>query len=258
MLCYLELSLRNYERNFYTFYGNAFGEGSRNINEGGIYWGLKFSPLRRLYFTAYYDRFKFPWLRFRAEAPSEGYEYLIRLNFRPSRDVSMYGQIRQESKERNSDRDDNLQLLSTGTKRNYLLNLDYKPNNIIALKSRLQWSDFGFEGERTNGFAIIQDFNFKINKLKIGTRFALFDADDFENRQFAYEKDVLYAFSIPAYSGVGIRSYILLQYTLNNNLTFWARLARSTRNDVDEIGSGLDKIQANHRTDLKIQVRYKF
>lgn len=253
----ISLVLRNYQRDFHSFYGNSFGESSRNINEKGIYWGLKFSPLRKLFFTAYYDRFKFPWLRFRAEAPSKGYEYLVRLNFRPVSNLSLYGQIRQESKERNSNRDNNLQLLSFGTKRNYLLNLDYQPNDIISIKSRLQWSEFSFEGKRTDGFAIIQDFNFKIGKIKIGTRFALFDVDDFENRQFAYEKDVLYAFSIPAYSGVGIRNYLLFQYRLSNKLTFWARFSRTTRNDLDRIGSGLDEINGNHKTDLKLQVRYK-
>ncbi len=252
----ISLVLRNYDRNFHSFYGNSFGESSRNINEHGIYWGLKISPLKKFDVTAYYDRFKFPWLKFRAEGPSEGYEFLIRLNYSPASNINLFGQIRKESKERNSKSDDNLKTLSTGIKRNYLLNLDYHPNDIISLKSRLQWSEFNFEGVKTGGFAIIQDFNFKIRKIKLGTRFALFDGDDFENRQFAYEKDVLYAFSIPAYSGVGIRNYLLLQYTLNNRLTFWARLSRTTRQDSGEIGSGLDKINGNHKTDLKLQVRY--
>ncbi len=37
----MSVVLRNYERNFHTFYGTAFGENSRNINEKGIYLGLK-------------------------------------------------------------------------------------------------------------------------------------------------------------------------------------------------------------------------
>ena len=252
------LLLRNYQRDFHSFYGNAFGESSRNINESGVYWGIKYRPIRTLSFTAYYDRFRFPWLRFRAEAPSQGYEYLMRLRYHPTRNFSLYAQFREESKDRNSATEQNLQLLSTAVKRNYLINLDYQPNEIISLKSRVQWSDLRFESKKTNGFAIIQDFNFSFGKFRLGTRFALFDTDDFENRQFAYEKDVLYAFSIPAYNGVGIRNYLLIRYNLSEKITFWGKLSRTFRSDVTSIGSGLSEIEANHRTDLRLQARYKF
>ena len=252
------LLLRNYQRDFHSFYGNAFGESSRNINESGVYWGIKYRPIRTLSFTAYYDRFRFPWLRFRAEAPSQGYEYLMRLRYHPTRNFSLYAQFREESKDQNSATEQNLQLLSTAVKRNYLINLDYQPNEIISLKSRVQWSDLRFESKKTNGFAIIQDFNFSFGKFRLGTRFALFDTDDFENRQFAYEKDVLYAFSIPAYNGVGIRNYLLIRYNLSEKITFWGKLSRTFRSDVTSIGSGLSEIEANHRTDLRLQARYKF
>ena len=36
---------------------------------------------------------------------------------------------------------------------------------------------------------------------------ALFDTDDFDNRQYIYEKDVLWAFSIPAY----VCNYVFLR-----------------------------------------------
>ena len=65
----ISMVLRNYQRYFHSIYGNSFGESTRNINESGIYWGLKITPSRKYFFTAYYDKFKFPWLRFRAEAP---------------------------------------------------------------------------------------------------------------------------------------------------------------------------------------------
>lgn len=67
--------VRKYEKDFHTFYGTAFGESTRNINENGIYWGLKFQPFKKLTFSGYYDRFNFPWLRFRADGPSKGNEF---------------------------------------------------------------------------------------------------------------------------------------------------------------------------------------
>ena len=67
---------RSYDRDFHSFRGTAFAEGSRNINERGVYWGIRYTLNRKFFLTAYYDIFRFPWLRFRVNAPSEGNDYL--------------------------------------------------------------------------------------------------------------------------------------------------------------------------------------
>jgi len=249
---------RNYQKDFHSFYGNSFGEGSRNINEQGVYWGIKIAPSRRLFFSAYYDKFRFPWLRFRTEAPSDGYEYLARFNYRPSRTVLLYFQLRQEEKQLTIGPDNkNLNLLETGRKNNYLLNLDYSANRWFNMKSRVQYSNYTLAGDYTEGIALIQDFNFEFWKMKLSTRFALFDTDDFENRQFVYERDVLYAFSIPAYSGQGTRNYVLLQYNHTKKLNFWIRYARFGYRNVESVGSGLDESEGNTRTEIKVQMRIR-
>ncbi|CAN0211714.1 unnamed protein product, partial [Chrysoparadoxa australica] len=56
----LSFSLRNYDKNFHSFYANGFGENSRTINEKGVYWGLKFKPIKKIELTGYYDHFEFP------------------------------------------------------------------------------------------------------------------------------------------------------------------------------------------------------
>ncbi|TAG95371.1 MAG: hypothetical protein EAZ20_00305, partial [Bacteroidetes bacterium] len=66
---------RHYDKNFHTFFGEALREGSRNINEQGVYWGIKYTPNRQWKVAAYYDYFRFPWLRFRVDAPSSGAEW---------------------------------------------------------------------------------------------------------------------------------------------------------------------------------------
>jgi hypothetical protein len=254
----ISIVLRNYHRDFHAFYGNAFGETTRNINERGIYWGAKITPSRKVILTAYYDKFSFPWLKIGVGVPSQGFEYLARLTILPAKNVLVYGQFRQEGKDRDIDSGSNLQLIEQGVKDNYLINLDYKPTSWVDLKSKVQWSRFNFLDLASHGFAIIQDLNFIIGKIKISTRFALFDTDNFDNRQFAYEKDVLYALSIPAYNGVGIRNYFLFQYKVNRKITFWLKVARTTRNDVESIGTGLTEINEDHKTDITFQTRYKF
>src|SRR5690606_41717732 len=89
----------------------------------------------------------------------------------------------------------------------------------------------------TKGYAILQDLNGTWNNFRLSMRFALFDTEDYENRQYIYEKNVLWAFSIPTYYGQGMRYYLLAQYDISNRFTLWARWARTTFTDREEIGS---------------------
>ena len=166
-----------------------------------MYWGLQFQPFKKLVFSGYYDRFNFPWLRFRADGPSKGNEFLGRIAYSFSREIKLYAQARVENKERNVELDGNTNLygLANAEKRNYILNLDVRPKGIVSLKTRAQFSEFLFDGDYSNGMALIQDINFDFGRFRLSTRYSIFDTDNFENRQYVYEKDVLYAFSIPAY-----------------------------------------------------------
>ena len=246
---------RSYDRDFHSFYARAFGEASRNINEKGIYWGFKWQLARRWSFTSYYDHFFFPWLRFNADAPSQGFEYMGMATYNFSKSTRVYGQYRQQVKAVNGEVTEyNVKAPVEGKKENFILNLDHDTGGLIKLKSRAQLSRYRHDGKDTRGFALVQDINLKWKKLKIGTRMALFDSDDHNNRQYVYEKDVLYAFSIPSYSGQGIRSYFLLQYKMSNKADIWLRWSRFTYSNVEAVASGLQKTEGPIKSDLKIQL----
>lgn len=252
------LMFRDYQRDFHSLRGAAFSEGSRNINERGVYWGIKYQLNNQFHLSAYYDSFQFPWLRFRVNIPSKGNDYLIRLNYSPKLGVSSYFQYRKKNKARNfTSADTNETLVMLGKKNQYLINLEFKVNDALFFRSRIQFSNYEIGDERTSGSAFIQDAVFSTEKFTVSSRMAIFDTEGAQNRQYAYERDVLYAFSIPAYSGRGIRNYLLINYKLGRQVDIWARIARSTFYDRDEIGTGLETIDGNKRTDVKFQVRYK-
>ena len=249
---------RNYHRDFHSLYGNAFGESTRNINEQGVYWGIKIKPSRRYFFTAYYDKFSFPWLKFRTEAPSDGYEYLIRANYALSRNVLIYAQWRQEADQLTiNELGGNLNKLVDTRKNNYIANLDYQVSRRLSLRSRVQWSDYLEGGRSSSGIAVMQDITLKYRKFRFSGRMALFDTEDFENRQYVYERNVLYAFSIPAYNGVGIRNYVLFQYNPTRKINLWARYARFKFQDRDVVGSGNEQSIGNTRSEIVLQMRIK-
>ena len=254
----LAVLLRHYSPDFHAFYGNAFSEGTRSINERGVYWGLKLQPWRRLTVASYYDRFHFPWLRYRVDAPSDGYEFFTRLSYPFNPRTEAWVQYRQEGKAINVDEDSlAMRLVLPGVKRSLAAHLTHHLSDRFRLRTRAQHSTYALNGRTTTGFAVAQDASMTLGKWKADTRFALFDTD-FVNRQYVYENDVLYAFAIPAYSGSGVRNYLLIRYRASRHVSLWAKVARTTFYDRDEVGTGLETIDGNHRTDVKFQVVVKW
>ncbi|WP_192821724.1 hypothetical protein [Rufibacter sp. LB8] len=249
---------RHYDRNFQSLYGNAFGESSRNQNETGLYTGLKLKLSNRWQLTAYYDRFTFSWLRYRVDAPSDGEEYLARLQFMPSKTTLLYGQYQYQRKARNETvSGDALNQVTPTFLHRYLLLLDLSPLPSLRLRSRVQVSQFQQSGPRREGYFMSQDASWERNFTRLTMRYALFDTDDYDTRQYVPEQDVLYAFAIPVFIGRGSHVYFLAQQRLTRQLDLWFKISHTQYRGQDTIGSGLEMIQGNARTDVRVQVRYR-
>ena len=89
-------------------------------------------------------------------------------------------------------------------------------------------------------------------------RYAIFDTESFNSRIYAYENDVLYAFSIPAYNGRGTRFYVTTKYRIKRGVDLWLRFAQTYYTDRVTIGSGREEIDGNTRSEVKAQLRFKF
>ncbi len=256
----LDISLlyRNFSKDFNSFYSNAVSESTLPQNEAGFYWGMKYAFNKKYSLSGYLDLFRFPWLRYRGYSPSNGREWLMRFNYRPSKTVSLFVQAREESKIRNIPTETNLYQTGIGSKRNFWFNADYSATQKLSFKTRAQFSTYSLNNIHTTGLAIVQDVNFEIGRFTFSTRYALFDTDDYDNRQYVYERDVWLAFSFPAYYGVGVRSYAMVHYKVNQKIDLWVRWARTSYTDRDTIGSGGETIYGNTKNDLKFQARIKF
>jgi len=251
---------RSYARNFHTFYGNALGENSRNINENGLYLGLKVRPAVGWEISAYYDQFWFPWLRYRVGAPSHGHDWLLRLAYAPTKTSLLYAQLRTRLKEYNADDPRPVPLPVPTLRHSLLLFYDANPTTILSLRTRLQGTRYREdEGPRRTGYVLAQDASYTFGRyLRLSARYALFDTDDYDTRQYVFEQDVLYAFSVPALYGQGTRTYLLAEIRCNRHLTLWLRYAETHYRNQTTIGSGLELIEGNRRSEVKAQARYRF
>jgi hypothetical protein len=246
--------------NFDNPFASAFSESSSVKNENGSYMGVEIVPFRKWKISAYADIYSFPWLKSGTDFPSGGTDFLMYMQHNPDRYNTMNWKLKYEKVQVNTD-------ISTTN----ISGVGLKDK--ISLRYQLQHlsGDFNFkttfEGNLvsntncTYGIAAWQDIGYEAPKfpLKFDLRLMFFDVTDYLNRIYAYEKDVLYAFSIPAFSGTGSRYYLSLSYDITNNLTCWFRLARLIYADDREVtGSGNDLIQGNKKTDFRLLFRWKF
>lgn len=252
------LVYRDYTPDFFSFYANAFSENGQPQNERGIYWGWKYRWNRQYSLTGYVDLFTFPWLGFRRYAPSHGYEWLLRGSYHPSKTAAIFLQLREESKDRNIPATGNLYAVGAGKKTNLSLHFDYGIGERIRLRSRVQYNHYDLDKKVAQGIAVLQDVSFSKGKFKFTGRHAVFDNDHHDNRHYIYENDVWLAYSLPAYSGAGVRNYALIEYKAHKKLTLWLRYARTRFIGREEIGSGADVIEGNARNDVKFQARFRF
>jgi hypothetical protein len=60
------------------------------------------------------------------------------------------------------------------------------------------------------------------------------------------------------FSGKGYRYYFNLRYKINKKLSLFGRFAQTIYDEKNEIGSGLDLIQGNKKSEIKMQAMYSF
>ena len=251
---------RHYDRNFHSFYANAFGENTHNINETGGYIGLKYSIYRKWKVGGYIDAFSFPWWRYLVDRPSKGFDYLLQSTHTPNRQTAFSVIYHEEHKEKNKPGSTKTPKEVIGTSlRQLVLKAEYRVAKGLTLRSRLQGSIFRYTGfSPSQGIALAQDATYERGRWSISGRLALFNTDDYDSRQYVYERDVLYAFSFPSYFYNGNRHYLLVQYSASRHLDFWVRWARTSLTNQTTFGSDLDRIEAPHKSELKVQARLKF
>lgn len=254
------LLYRNFEKDFHTLLTNSFSEASGTANEEGMYLGVSIHPNRRWNLSIYYDAWRHPWLRFGVDAPSVGHEYLIQLEHKPTKKTQLYARFRREVKQVNAiDNETPTDFLVNRIRTQGRLHFSTQLTDALTLRSRIEMSQFKRGEQPTkNGFLLYQDLIYKKGNWQLSTRYALFDTDDFDSRIYAYENDLRFAFSVPAYYYKGNRFYLNLKYKLPKNITIEARFAQTRLTNRSTFGSGLEEINDNTRTEVKGQVLWKF
>lgn len=258
----ISLVYRSISRNYASMNSMAFTAVSVPVNEQGLYMGLVIRPSESLTLQTYADFFRFPWLKYRIDRPSEGSDYLLEMQYKPDKKLEITSRYRRQKKMLN----DNPEMLALSpvttviqqnwrTHINYIFNTNYR----IQLRTELAWFKRGGR-PLEEGFLTYLEFRQKtlVKSLDFGLRLQYFVTGGYDSRIYAYENDVLYGFSVPFFDGKGLRYYANIKYKFSQKLQAWLSFSQTVYKDKTLIGSGLDEISGNRRTELKAELIYAF
>jgi len=253
---------RYFQRDYQVNYANVFAENQDlPANENGLFAGLQLNINSRWTFTGYADLVKYPWMRFRVDAPSRFTDYLAQFNYKPDRKHEFYFRYRHRVSEQNTGLEGSRITSPVPViQNNWRMHGAYFVHPNIQMKTRAEWTFFNKDGNDSKGFLLYQDIIFKKtgSPLAVHFRYALFDTKSWDTRLYAYENDVLYAFSIPPYAGKGTRFYTMFTYDIMRGVELWVRLAGWSYLDRKIISGGNNEIRGSESQDVHIQLRWRF
>jgi hypothetical protein len=243
--------------------GNSFTENTFPANETGFYAAVTIRPAMGWRVDAYADLYKFPWIKYLVDAPGHGKDFLIQMTFTPNKQVEIYSRFRCETKQSNQTGNTTItNYLISIPKQNWRTQVSYKLNTSFTVRSRaeLLWYNKESEKNAEKGFLSFLDLLYKplLKRYAAVLRLQYFETDGYDSRIYAYENDVLYSFSIPASYDKGFRYYLTISHDLGKRVSLWLRWAQTIYRGKTTVGSGLDEISGNKKSELKLQARWVF
>ncbi len=245
---------RGIGENYNSIYASSFTENSRVNDEQGVYLGMKLSPISKISLNAYVDIFNSKWIKYTTSSPSKGTECVLQISYNVNKNFIINSSFFSEIKPQKVTTDIFDYDLERKRKK-MKVQVDSKLTNSWSLRTRFDMVSYEHRSA-DNGFYLGQDFIYKMNndKFKAWLRVAYFNTTDYNSRVTVYENDLLYQFSMPSFSGKGVRSYINLAYKLNNTINMRLKFGKTYYSGIEEMGSGNSRVDGNARGEIKYQI----
>lgn len=246
---------RNYAKDYQCLYSNAYSTGSNTRNEEGWLLSSCISIAANWEYVTSIDFHKSDWFKNTAHSPSNGYDFDSQLNYQPNNNTLFFIEYRNRKKMKNTSRNDVYQRFLIEEKYNmFRIHAAYLITNNITLKNRVEYHFNNNEDGDYNSYLLYQDilYNPIDKQYSLAFRYELFNAE--KGSVYAYENDVLYSFAVGGLSGKGIRAYLVGKIKLFNQIQITGKIGVTIYDNKTEIGSGLETIYNNWRSDCKLQL----
>jgi hypothetical protein len=205
----INLLYRNYAAGYFALHGNGPGTASSTSNETGLFGNFSLEAAKHLFISGGCDVEKYPWLKYLCSSPTWGMRHEVRIRAEPTEKVKFelayYKRMSMSDISGSSYIPEQEQLITNSFKGT----VRYSPDENFSMAFRLDYRSVDPSGSK--GVLMLQDINYTFRKipLTVWFRYCIFNTDSWDSRIYTYENDLLYSFSIPAFSGEGSRSYIM-------------------------------------------------
>jgi hypothetical protein len=253
---------RFYSPEYSSFYSNAFAEGSAVRNELGWFSSMEWRIFKYVRLNTFCDFFSFPWLSYGINSPSSGNEKGIQLIWQPISDSELTIRLRTKTKSQNyCPETSKYPDITEITKNQYRFKYTYRKSGyvfqtIFDLNSIVNKSS----NSKTWGMALSQNINYKPRLFdgNISLSIDLFDAVNYDNRVFLYEKSLPGTFSMASLYGIGSKFTLYCAFNFTKKITFCLKSGLSVYSDRDFTGTGSEEAIGNCLSDIHAMLRLKF
>jgi hypothetical protein len=246
------LSLRDYSPAYRAPYGNCLGESGLPQNEKGVFAAITMLLSPKVTIRTFVDFYSYPWLKYRIDAPSSGYEQQLQLEWKASPVTLFVLRIGNKNKPLNMPVDSNLlNTVENQHRLNIRLNIKNQLGKQFMLQSRIEWNQLVKTAGKSEGYLLLQDFSWKEKKERLGltARFAYYSTS-YDNRFYTYENDHLFSFTTPMLYGEGTRIYLFghIRFLKKQTLTFKIGSTKSIIKSTDASSAATDTSGTNSAT----------
>jgi len=205
---------RKYSPGFISLHAHGPGISTSTGNEHGMLGNFTFEAAKYLFINAGFDITSFPWLKYRCSYPSIAKRKEIRIKYLPSDKFSFEMLYKYRFSMTDMQDDKGISGMAELTSRTFKGIVKYTPAENLNLTTRIDYKVVGETGSK--GMLMQQDINYRFRQipLTLWFRHCIFTTDDWNSRLFTWENDLLYSFSIPALSGKGNRSYLMVKWKI--------------------------------------------
>jgi hypothetical protein len=255
----LSFLYRYYDPAFHAFNGGSFSGGSGGKNEEGFFFAFEYCPLSKFKLSGQADLFYFPWMTYQTISPSQGKTLSFRAEMAIRPDLTVYLQTRFVAKPQKVSGNSGAPEQFDEETSKWRVHLDWKVNEKLQLRSRLERTGYFYNHITENGYLIYQDLIVTPSvKMKFWVRFAYYNTDSYNSRVYSYENDLLYYYAIPEFHGSGIRTYVNMKWLPIKTLTLYLKAGYTLRQGAESLGSGNDASPGNHKFDIRTQMAFRF